>query len=186
MFCIRKVFIIPAVLFLGLVYLLVNSFLPDTDGTFEPAQLLTKEQAEPNENAGIHWRKRPDSHPVETLISLPTTPAKTIPRIQYQFTQPSWGRRRELEKRRKAVKKVFKRSWKGYKRHAWLQDELAPITGKFRNDFSGWAATLVDSLDSLIIMDMDDEFEEALKAVNRVDFTTTGALEINVFETMIR
>ena len=45
---------------------------------------------------------------------------------------------------------------------------------------------MVDSLDTLIIMGLDDEFERALKYVDRIDFTTTEANDINVFETTIR
>lgn len=89
-------------------------------------------------------------------------------------------------KRQKAVKKAFKHAWKGYKQHAWLHDELSPISGDNRQTFAGWAATLVDSLDSLLIMGMTDEFEKALPALERIDFTTTNAMQINVFETNIR
>ena len=194
MLCIRKSFILPALLFLALVYLLLTTLLPTTkansanfNGAFEPAsEVIVKENPADIPNAGVHWQKRPDSHPVGSYGSLPTGPTKPIPRIQHRFGTESWFRRRERVKRQKAVKKVFKRAWKSYKDHAWLQDELTPLTGSYKNEFSGWAATLVDSLDSLLIMDMDDEFQEAVKAIERIDFTTTKADEINVFETMIR
>lgn len=89
-------------------------------------------------------------------------------------------------KRQKAVKEAFQHSWKGYRKHAWLHDELSPITATHRDAFGGWAATLVDSLDTLVIMGMDNEFEEALAALDRIDFTTTEENQINIFETTIR
>lgn len=54
------------------------------------------------------------------------------------------------------------------------------------NSFSGWAATLVDTLDTLLIMGLDDEFKLALDAIGQIDFTTTTDKSINVFETTIR
>lgn len=77
-------------------------------------------------------------------------------------------------------------AWNGYKKHAWGKDEVTPITGKHDNPFGGWAATLVDSLDSLLIMGLTDEFEKALEVVEQIDFHTTETKHINVFETTIR
>lgn len=67
-----------------------------------------------------------------------------------------------------------------------MKDELTPVSGSYRSHFGGWAATLVDSLDTLWIMELKDEFEEAVDAVYHIDFTTTEEDEINVFETTIR
>lgn len=52
--------------------------------------------------------------------------------------------------------------------------------------FGGWAATLVDTLDTLWIMGMKDEFEEAANAAKAVGFSTTIEKFLNVFETTIR
>jgi mannosyl-oligosaccharide alpha-1,2-mannosidase len=77
-------------------------------------------------------------------------------------------------------------SWIGYKKYAWLKDEVGPKTGYFKVTFGGWAATLVDSLDSLWIMGEVDEFENAVNALQQIDFTTTEAGTLNLFETTIR
>jgi mannosyl-oligosaccharide alpha-1,2-mannosidase len=42
------------------------------------------------------------------------------------------------------VKRVFKKSWASYRSKAWMKDALKPISGEFVDQFSGWAATLVD------------------------------------------
>jgi mannosyl-oligosaccharide alpha-1,2-mannosidase len=133
-----------------------------------------------------HWSKLPDQYPVSTLIRLPTGSPKKIPKVQ--ATQPSENdaQKKERQGRREAVKDAFTHSWVGYKNHAWLKDELTPITGKSKNTFGGWAATLVDSLDSLWILGMKADFELAVGAIEEIDFTTTDSREINVFETTIR
>jgi mannosyl-oligosaccharide alpha-1,2-mannosidase len=84
------------------------------------------------------------------------------------------------------VRDTFLHAWNGYKEQAWAQDELRPITGGYKSPFCGWAATLVDSLDSLWIMEFYDEFELALKEVENIDFTNTEGCQINLFETTIR
>lgn len=77
-------------------------------------------------------------------------------------------------------------SWNGYKDHAWMRDEVSPQTGGYQDSFSGWGATLVDSLDALIIMGLDDELDLALDALDQIDFTTTRSKQVNVFEIIIR
>jgi mannosyl-oligosaccharide alpha-1,2-mannosidase len=84
------------------------------------------------------------------------------------------------------IRSVAKKSWDGYREHAWLKDELSPVSGKFRDPFAGWGATLVDSLDTLWIMGLKEEFAEAVKAVDKIDFTTTTRPDIPLFETTIR
>ena len=67
-----------------------------------------------------------------------------------------------------------------------MRDELAPLSGQGNDFFGGWAATLVDALDTLWVMDMKTEFFEAAKAANAIDFSTSTDDTINIFETTIR
>ena len=108
-------------------------------------------------------------------------PAK-LPRIQYEFDQSA----KSQDERLATVKEAFEHSWSGYKKYAWLKDELAPTSARYRNNFSGWAATLIDSLDTLWILGMRAEFEEAVAAVEYINFNIPCGLPINVFETTIR
>jgi mannosyl-oligosaccharide alpha-1,2-mannosidase len=136
----------------------------------------------------IHWVKQPEHFPVptESIIKLPTGAPAAIPQIQYAFKKETHDESIIRERRQSAVKKEFMKAWTGYKSQAWLHDELAPQSGKFRDPFCGWAATLVDSLDTLWIMGLEDEFEEAVNAVNQIDFTTSPRKDIPMFETTIR
>ena len=132
------------------------------------------------------WRARPQQYPVQRFEQLPSGPALPIPRIQFDFPPETAEAKKIREERRAAVRAAFAHSWKGYREHAWLQDEVAPISGGGRATFGGWAATLVDSLDTLWIMDLRAEFDEAVRAVQRIGFNRPGQEILSVFEVTIR
>jgi hypothetical protein len=125
-------------------------------------------------------------YPVTSFIPLPTGSAIAIPKIQHKFEREDATARAVREQRLAAVREALEHSWKGYGEHAWLFDEVAPISGGHRTSIGGWAASLVDSLDTLWIMGMQAEFEEAVLAAAAIDFSTTEHLPLNVFETTIR
>lgn len=132
------------------------------------------------------WKNVKQRHPVATFTPLPTGEHAAIPKIQHDFAPESPGHRQKRQRRQEAVKKAFEHSWDGYKKNAWLQDEVMPLTGKAKNPFGGLGATLVDSLDTLWIMGMEDEFKAAMSSLKKIDFTTSTLKEVNVFETTIR
>ncbi|KAH7141182.1 glycosyl hydrolase family 47-domain-containing protein [Dactylonectria estremocensis] len=133
------------------------------------------------------WAKRPARYPVEKLNAIPTgRKGVTIPQIQATPPVESTAAREIRLSRLNAVKKSFEHSWQGYSSYAWMHDEVTPLTGKAKDPFGGWAATLVDSLDTLWIMDMKDEFIKALAAAHGIDFSTSAIPLINIFETNIR
>jgi mannosyl-oligosaccharide alpha-1,2-mannosidase len=107
--------------------------------------------------------------------------------VQFDFKLEEPPLYHELMRKRRqaAVKTTFERCWKAYKEHAWKQDELLPISGSSKTTFGGWGATLVDSLDTLWIMNLKTEFQEAIEAVTDIDFAP-GSGELNMFETTIR
>ncbi|KAJ3577438.1 hypothetical protein NPX13_g3129 [Xylaria arbuscula] len=133
------------------------------------------------------WKRLPTRYQVDTFSQLPTKkPAQPIPRIQASKPQEDTVSRDERLTRLAAVKESFHHSWEGYKKNAWGHDEIKPISGHYKDPFGGWAATLVDTLDTLWLLGLKDEFETAVKACDEIDFTTTKAQDINVFETTIR
>jgi mannosyl-oligosaccharide alpha-1,2-mannosidase len=107
-------------------------------------------------------------------------------RIQAKFPRESATARKLRLQRRGQVEDAFKHAWEGYKDHAWLHDEVMPVSGGQKDPFVGWAATLVDSLDSLYIMGMKDEFAEAVAALAQIDFSKPNADKVPVFEVTIR
>ncbi|EEY17532.1 endoplasmic reticulum mannosyl-oligosaccharide 1,2-alpha-mannosidase [Verticillium alfalfae VaMs.102] len=139
----------------------------------------------------IHWHKQTEHFPVptESIIPLPTGKPKPFPKIQHVFTPETEAAavKETRQKRLALVKAEAKRSWDGYRKFAWTHDELSPVSERFRDPFCGWAATLVDALDTLWIMGLKDEFKEAAEAVADIDFTYSDKRrDIPVFETIIR
>jgi mannosyl-oligosaccharide alpha-1,2-mannosidase len=151
-----------------------------------PGQQLTSMSA----ISTIHWVKQKEWFPVptESIIPLPTgQPLMDIPRIQHVFKEESDEEKDRRMARLSKVKGEMARAWGGYKEFAWGHDELKPLSQGFNDPFCGWAATLVDGLDTLWIMGFKKEFEEAIEAVKELDFTTTPfRQDIPVFETTIR
>tara|TARA_R110002003_G_scaffold269_6_gene17995 strand:+ start:8246 stop:10777 length:2532 start_codon:yes stop_codon:yes gene_type:complete len=136
----------------------------------------------------IHWTKLPEKFPVpsQSLIKLPSGKPRAIPKIQHKFKPEDAASKVDRLAKLNRVRAVFKKSWDGYREFAWLHDELKPQSGSFKDPFASWGASLVDALDTLWIMGLKNEFEEAAEAVNKIDFTTTPRADIPLFETTIR
>jgi mannosyl-oligosaccharide alpha-1,2-mannosidase len=106
--------------------------------------------------------------------------------IQFDFQEESGSTKRLRRERQQQVRQAFVHAWKGFKENAWLQDEVSSLSGGYKNPFLGWAATLVHGLDSLYVMGLQDEFNDALKAMRSIDFSRPNAERVPVFETTIR
>ncbi|KAK5660010.1 hypothetical protein OQA88_13478 [Cercophora sp. LCS_1] len=130
------------------------------------------------------WTTVAQRHPVPLIHKLPTGPAKSIGRVQHDF--PDYKHDAITRKRQATVREAFLKSWESYKKRAWLRDELAPVSGGGKTTFGGWAATLVDALDTLWIMGLRDEFYVAATAAAQLDWANTTDTSVNLFETTIR
>ncbi|KAM1240594.1 hypothetical protein ACFX2I_046137 [Malus domestica] len=87
--------------------------------------------------------------------------------------------------RREKVKEAMIHAWSSYEKYAWGQDELQPQSKNGVNSFGGLGATLVDSLDTLYIMGLHEQFQKAREWVaTSLDFDKD--YEASVFETTIR
>ncbi|KAI9754165.1 MAG: ASTRA complex subunit [Chaenotheca gracillima] len=169
---------------LGLYYLWKEPDL--TEPIDEGAQPLRSLTFPPKIDDKPHWQKQSEQYPVASYTLLPTGLSQALPKIQYQFRSEDVRTAALRRQRRDKVRNTFERSWKAYKQHAWLWDELEPASGRHRDNFCGWAVTLVDTLDTLWIMDMKQEFAQAVAAVATLDFTTATCDTISLFETTIR
>lgn len=63
-------------------------------------------------------------------------------------------------------------------------DELKPLSNKPKTTFGGWGATMVDSLSTLVIMDLTDEFIKVMPRISKINFRVDQ--DISVFESIIR
>ncbi|KAK4230316.1 glycoside hydrolase [Podospora fimiseda] len=141
--------------------------------------------------SSVDWGKLTPKYPPEKPFT-PLPPAVSsrripkLPRVQHQFGPETGEFHQKRHNRRVAVRQLAVKSWNAYRTYAWKKDALLPLSGAGRDQFSGWAATLVDSLDTLWIMGMRDEFDEAIAAVAEIDFGKSTTPNVNIFETNIR
>lgn len=136
--------------------------------------------------SSFDWGQLQHRYPVSSFTSLPAGKPRRLPRIQHKFSSPSRFEVSRLESRRQAVQKAFKKCWESYKKYAWMRDELTPLSAGGKDTFGGWAATMIDSLDTLWIMGLKDEFYDAVEAVATIDWENTTQTACNIFETTIR
>ncbi|KAK0730948.1 glycoside hydrolase family 47 protein [Lasiosphaeris hirsuta] len=136
------------------------------------------------EPSSFDWAAVARHHPVSLIHELPTGPTANLQRVQHDFS----GYRHDAKttSRQQAVRAAFVQSWESYKKYAWTMDELAPVSGEGKNTFGGWAATLVDALDTLWIMDLRGDFYLAASVAARLDWANTTDTSVNLFETTIR
>lgn len=84
------------------------------------------------------------------------------------------------------VKNAMKHFWKGYEKCAFGYDELKPITCNGINNWGGLGMTIVDSLDTLYLMDLKDELIKAERwLMDNLNFNLVHQ-ELQVFEITIR
>ncbi|KAK4687507.1 hypothetical protein P7C73_g2619, partial [Tremellales sp. Uapishka_1] len=90
-------------------------------------------------------------------------------------------------KKRETIKEAFEWSWNAYEKYGFGADEFHPLsqTGSNLTSAGGIGYTIVDSLDSLLIMDLMPEYERARDwCRDELDFDRDA--EFNTFETTIR
>jgi len=179
-----------AVAAISSVVILLTFFLRPSPGAVDPPPKL-KESTLPNppqlhfKPSSFDWTTVPQQFPVSSLRPLPGEQPLALPAVQH-VPRSGHVESAETHRRQNAVRDAFLKCWHSYKRRAWLHDELRPVSGGARDTFGGWAATLVDALDTLWIMGLRDEFYEAAAAATALDFANSTADGVNVFETTIR
>ncbi|GKT45016.1 mannosyl-oligosaccharide 1,2-alpha-mannosidase MNS1 [Colletotrichum spaethianum] len=147
-----------------------------------PALLQHNVQFRPS---SFNWSTAKLFYPVSTpLTPLPTGKPLNLPSVQHDFGAKN--PHPEAPKRQKAVRDVFKKSYGSYKRYAWTRDELTPVSLSGKDTFGGWAASLVDSLNTLWIMGFRNEFYTAAEVAAQLDWAKTTKQSANMFKTTIR
>ncbi|RCH83920.1 hypothetical protein CU098_008294 [Rhizopus stolonifer] len=99
--------------------------------------------------------------------------------ITNETTIPNTDHRAEM------VRNAFRHAWKGYTDYAYGHDELQPMTNGTTDSRNGWGATIFDALDTLLIMGLEEEYQQAFEHVRRVDWTHSEEPS-KTFETNIR
>ncbi|KAI1722768.1 glycosyl hydrolase family 47 domain-containing protein [Ditylenchus destructor] len=86
---------------------------------------------------------------------------------------------------REKVRQMFYHAYNGYLNHAYPLDELRPLTCTGMDTWGSFSLTLIDALDTLLIMGNYSEFQRAVSLVlENVDVDAN--VNVSVFETNIR
>ncbi|KAL7424310.1 hypothetical protein Q5752_001900 [Cryptotrichosporon argae] len=102
-------------------------------------------------------------------------PRQDLPKVQWAGFErgDQWETADEREtrnERREAVRRAFAWAWQGYKDHAWGHDEIKPVTQVPSDPFNGWGASIVDTLDTILLMGFPDEYTLCRPHVNQLNF----------------
>ncbi|XP_028664662.2 mannosidase, alpha, class 1B, member 1b [Erpetoichthys calabaricus] len=90
----------------------------------------------------------------------------------------------KLTDRQRAVTEAFRHAWGGYKEFAWGHDELKPISKSY-SEWFGLGLTLIDALDTMWILGLKEEFEDARQWVS-TELSFAKNVDVNLFESTIR
>lgn len=130
---------------------------------------------------GLSWRgagtkPQQGTEPPGKKAELPTRPSPKAARIQ---ANPA-----PQNERQKAVVDAFLHAWAGYRKFAWGHDELKPLTRSF-SEWFGLGLTLIDALDTMWILGLKKEFQEARNWVSK-RLLFQKDVDVNLFESTIR
>ncbi|THH10720.1 hypothetical protein EW146_g8290 [Bondarzewia mesenterica] len=162
-----------SLVFIGFIYL----FFPGLSFSYFPE--------DPNFS---HHRHRPYDRP-----SRPDFIARPWSHHHGKLVGPGWtspprkaGALDAWASRAKEVKGAFVDAYSAYKAQAAWHDELLPLSNKPVDNFNGWGLTVVESLDTMWLMGLYDEFNDALSVVANISFALPDTKYAPFFETVIR
>lgn len=131
------------------------------------------------------------------LINVFTPRSGMMSLLPHSWQSGSSGRPTQTtelwEERQQKVKQAFVHAYHGYETYAAPMDELKPLSHMGLNkcvvlhysvpetivntavlfSFNGWGVTAFDALDTMLMMDLKDEYQRALNIVREADFTTS-------------
>ncbi|KAI5670883.1 hypothetical protein M9H77_11247 [Catharanthus roseus] len=126
------------------------------------------------------WRKPPRLPPR-------LSPDEMTGRNKSNFESQNLKTGSHWKTRQQKVKEAFIHAWSGYKNYAMGYDELMPLSHRGIDGLGGLGATIVDALDTALIMGIDEVVIEAGTWIEKhlpERITTKG--QVNLFETTIR
>ncbi|EYC28417.1 hypothetical protein Y032_0007g3217 [Ancylostoma ceylanicum] len=121
---------------------------------------------------------------LKTISDIDNSPPITAKRksVQNKTSVPTFSG--PTNERQRAVVEAFKHAWKGYHKFAWGHDQLKPVSGGY-SDWFNTGLTIVDALDTAIIMGLKEEAEQATEWI-RDSLSFEKDNYVNLFETTIR
>ncbi|MQL71721.1 hypothetical protein Taro_004031 [Colocasia esculenta] len=128
---------------------------------------------------GRIWRKPPRLPP--QLPPDEVLNKNSVPGASMSNSSAVWTFRQEM------VRKAFVHAWSGYRNYAMGYDELMPLSKRGTDGLGGLGATIVDSLDTAMIMGLDEIVSDAGAWIeNHLSERINQKGQVNLFETTIR
>ncbi|KAK0467187.1 glycoside hydrolase family 47 protein [Desarmillaria tabescens] len=90
------------------------------------------------------------------------------------------------DERARQVKRAFLHAYHGYERYAAPHDELKPVSTGYKDNFNGWGVSIFDSLDTMVLLGLEGEYERARSYVEKTQFELAEHTFVPYFETTIR
>ncbi|CDQ81489.1 unnamed protein product, partial [Oncorhynchus mykiss] len=160
-----------------------------SDSLIKPAEKVPVEKAEEKEGEKplVSWRGAmieadeateppPSAHEKDAAVPpVPVNPEDTAPLAPVSVKPVD---------RLEMVREAFRHAWKGYKEFAWGHDELKPVSKSY-GEWFGLGLTIIDALDTMWILGLKEEFEEARKWVE-TELSFSKNVDVNLFESTIR
>ena len=87
--------------------------------------------------------------------------------IQYPFPPGTNAN----DSRAQAVIDAYVRTWDAYAEYAFGNDQLQPLNRSFTNPWNHWGVTIVDGMDTAIVMNLTDIVTQQLAFIPTIDFT---------------
>jgi mannosyl-oligosaccharide alpha-1,2-mannosidase len=159
----------------GLLYLFLHKGSEDIVSSELHGKEVQNKNARRAPNIRTFWRKPP------------RLPPRLPPNEIYKNNSLLQQSPSEWTSRQKKVKEAFEYAWSGYQKYAMGYDELMPLSHRGTDGLGGLGATIVDSLDTAIIMGADDVVSEASKWIeDNLMKRISEKGQVNLFETTIR
>jgi mannosyl-oligosaccharide alpha-1,2-mannosidase len=83
-----------------------------------------------------------------------------------------------------AIRQEVEHAWNGYESYAFGHDEIRPVSNITNDSWGGFGATLIDALDTLILLGLDEQVARARAHVEKINFDKK--VDMSFFETTIR
>ena len=85
------------------------------------------------------------------------------------------------------TRSIFLDAWSSYESHAFGHDEVRPLTNVSRDNWGGLAITMIDALDSMLLLGLEEPYERARKWLLRnLPQRISGGGDVPFFEVTIR
>jgi len=105
--------------------------------------------------------------------------------IQFPFPKGTNGQGTQSESRASAVRQAYLDAWGQYATEAFGNDTLLPLSHCGIDDFYAWGLTIIEALDTALVMGLKEAADVQLAYIATIDFRQSNQLIVG-FDTTIR